>query len=181
MILKGKDAEEEGIITVAKLMANSARTAPKTAGIDDVEIVILTGEEMSQVIKEMERMAEERGANFIRDAKSCTHATAMILIGVKGGNPAGLDCGACGFNCAEFREQKRREGRDYVGPSCAFKLVDLGIALGSAVKTAQIHNIDNRIMFRIGTAAKRLGYVSSDIVLGIPLASTGKNPFFDRR
>lgn len=180
MILRGKDAEEDGVITVAKLMANSARTAPKTAGIDDIEIVILTGDEMKQVIKEMERMAEERGKNFLRDAKSCEKATAMVLIGVNGGNPIGLDCGACGFNCAEFKEQKRKMGKDYVGPSCAFKLIDLGIAIGSAVKTAQIHNIDNRIMFRIGTAAKRLGYASSDIVFGIPLASTGKNPFFDR-
>jgi len=181
MILKGKDAEEEGILTVAKLMANAARTAPKTAGIDDIEIVILTGEEMNRVIKEMEKMAEERGPNFLRDAKSCTHATAIVLIGVKGGNPIGLDCGACGLNCAEFREIERKEGRDYLGPSCAFKLVDLGIAIGSAVKTAQIHNIDNRIMYRIGTAARKLGYVSSDVVFGIPLASTGKNPFFDRR
>ena len=42
---------------------------------------------------------------------------------------------------------------DFKGPNCMLRLLDLGIALGSAVKTAQIHNVDNRIMYRAGVAA----------------------------
>jgi len=41
-IIKG---EGEGIMEAAKLMLVSARTAPKTAGIDDMESAIVTGEE----------------------------------------------------------------------------------------------------------------------------------------
>jgi uncharacterized ferredoxin-like protein len=75
----------------------------------------------------------------------------------------------------------RKEGRFFAGPTCIIKAIDLGIALGSAVKTAQIHNVDNRIFFRAGTAAYRLKLMpKSTIIMGIPLAATGKSPFFDR-
>jgi uncharacterized ferredoxin-like protein len=61
-------------------------------------------------------------------------------------------------------------------------MADLGIALGSAVKTAQIHNTDNRIMYSGGVAARDLGLFSPDctVVYAIPLSATGKNIFFDR-
>jgi uncharacterized ferredoxin-like protein len=62
------------------------------------------------------------------------------------------------------------------------RMTDLGIALGSAVKTAQIHNVDNRIMFSAGTAALNLGLLGKDcsVAYAIPLSVTGKNIFFDR-
>jgi uncharacterized ferredoxin-like protein len=60
------------------------------------------------------------------------------------------------------------------------KLMDLGIATGSAVKTAMIHNTDNRIMLSAGRIAKALGFMKADHVLAIPLAASGKNVFFDR-
>ena len=73
-------------------------------------------------------------------------------------------------------------GQDFVGPNCIFKLLDLGIALGSAVKTASILNIDNRIMYRIGVAAKRLNMLpEASIIMGIPLSAKGKSIYFDRK
>jgi uncharacterized ferredoxin-like protein len=93
---------------------------------------------------------------------------------------AGLNCGGCGFsNCAEFNEQSL-EG-DFRGPNCLLRSLDLGIALGSAVKTASEHNVDNRIMYRIGVSAIRLGMSEANVVHGIPLSATGKNIFFDRQ
>jgi uncharacterized ferredoxin-like protein len=56
----------------------------------------------------------------------------------------------------------------------------MGIAVGSAVKVASMHNIDNRIMYRAGMAAKKLGFIDADIAIGIPLSVTGKNIYFDR-
>jgi hypothetical protein len=50
----------------------------------------------------------------------------------------------------------------------------------SAVKTASIHNVDNRIMYTIGVAAKKLGLLDADVILGIPLSATSKNIYFDR-
>jgi uncharacterized ferredoxin-like protein len=61
-----------------------------------------------------------------------------------------------------------------------FQSIDLGIALGSAVKLAAELCIDNRIMYTIGVAAKDLGLLDSDVIMGIPLAVTGKSPYFDR-
>ena len=68
----------------------------------------------------------------------------------------------------------------YGGPNCVFKISDLGIAVGSAVKTASIHNVDNRIMFTAGVAALGLGMLKGcSVAYGIPLAAAGKNPYFD--
>ena len=71
---------------------------------------------------------------------------------------------------------------DYQGPNCAVRMTDLGIAAGSAVKTAQIHNVDNRLMFTGGVAARDLGLLGREctVAYAIPLSATGKNIFFDR-
>jgi len=61
-----------------------------------------------------------------------------------------------------------------------FRLIDLGIALGSAVKTASEMNVDNRIMLSVGMAAQELGILNAEVVLGIPMSIKGKNIFFDR-
>ncbi|MFW9986495.1 MAG: DUF2148 domain-containing protein, partial [Candidatus Odinarchaeota archaeon] len=63
---------------------------------------------------------------------------------------------------------------------CAFKILDLGIALSSATTVAAQHFIDNRMMWSVGMAAQRLNLINGDLVLGIPLAAKGSNPFFDR-
>lgn len=44
-------------------------------------------------------------------------------------------------------------------------------------------DIDNRIMYTAGIAAKEMGLLGQDvrIILTIPLTVTGKNPFFDRK
>ncbi|MEM1989008.1 MAG: ferredoxin domain-containing protein, partial [Candidatus Bathyarchaeia archaeon] len=69
-----------------------------------------------------------------------------------------------------------------LGPTCIFKALDLGIALGSAVKIASILNVDNRIMYHVGAAAMRMNLMpEATIILGIPLSSRGKNIYFDRR
>jgi len=60
-------------------------------------------------------------------------------------------------------------------------VLNMGIAIGSAVKTASILNIDNRIMYTAGLAAQTLGMIEADIVIGIPLSAKGKNIYFDRK
>jgi len=58
--------------------------------------------------------------------------------------------------------------------------LDMGIALGSAVKIAGLMNVDNRIMYRIGVVAREMKLVDADFVMGIPLSATGKSIYFDR-
>jgi len=52
--------------------------------------------------------------------------------------------------------------------------------MGSAVKIASTLNTDNRIMYSAGVAAKALGVIDADVIVGIPLSAEGKNIFFDR-
>ncbi len=179
-VIDGRKAEIEHVIEVAKLMCIAARTAPKARGVDNIVTAIVYGEELEKLAKEMERLAEELGYKFfIRDADNVRKSHAVVLIGLKNPEPIGLNCEACGFTCDKIREL-RSEKRCYKAPICAMQLLNLGIALGSAVKVASDLNVDNRMMFSIGVAARRLGLIDADIVIGIPLAVHGKNPYFDR-
>lgn len=173
----------EAVLRVGELMAVSARTAPKARGIDDISIVLLTGEDMLRVADEMERIGRETGRQFfIRDSGNVRGSAALLLVGVKASKPKRLDCGACGYKtCEEFERAGRVQGRDFDGPSCMLQLLDLGIALGSAVKTASLMNVDNRIMFTVGVAAVKLGLIDADVAMGVPLSATGKSPYFDRK
>lgn len=68
----------------------------------------------------------------------------------------------------------------YGGPHCVMRIIDIGCALASAAKTASILNIDNRVQQRVGAAARFLGYIEADIVMGIPVGVYGKSIFHDR-
>lgn len=177
--MKEEDFRKEAIKIAAYLMAVSARTAPKGKGEDYLEILFVDGDEKERIAQKMEELAGSRGQNFIRDANGVRKAEGVLLIGVDGGEPLMLNCGACGFTCKEM-PSARKEGRDFVGPNCVFRVLDMGIAIGSAVKLGSIFGVDSRVMYRIGVAARMLGIAKADVVMGIPLASLGKNPFFDR-
>jgi uncharacterized ferredoxin-like protein len=59
------------------------------------------------------------------------------------------------------------------------ELPDLGIAVGSAAKTASMHNVDNRVMYSAGVAAMKLGRMKKcSVVYGIPLKASGRNVYF---
>jgi len=182
-IITSGNGEKEAVLETAKLMMAAARTAPKTAGIDDVLSLIVYGEEKDAIAGKMEEIAEERKLEgFRRDAKNLKDSVAVVLIGVKGDKSVGLDCGSCGYKgCIEFDRAKKALGKDFIGPTCVFKALDLGISLGSAAKTAGMLNIDNRIMYRIGTAASKLKLLpEATIIMGIPVSAKGKNIYFDR-
>lgn len=169
------------------MMALSARTAPKTRGIDSIKTVILTEDDLEKLAEAMEKKAIEKSTElpfFKRDADNVRGSAGVLLIGVSR-DPKKielpLNCGACGYKtCKDLAAANKREGEDFVGPVCIFQSVDLGIALGSAVKLAAELNIDNRIMYSVGAAAKKLKLLDSDLIIGVPLSAMGKNPYFDR-
>jgi len=186
MRISSSQAEEDALLTVAKLMVVSARTAPKGRGIDRVETTIVMGEEKKRLVKAMEDKAEQKFPWFKRDADNLRRSPVVVLIGVKGTEPKRpedpINCGACGYSsCGEFMSVKKKKGEDFTGPICILEALDLGIALGSAVKLASDLNIDNRMMYTIGAAAKALNSLDADVIIGVPLSISGKNIFFDRR
>jgi uncharacterized ferredoxin-like protein len=182
-ILDSETIETEGLLQAAKLMLISARTAPKSGGIDDIVTAIVSGKEKEALAEEMDKLAQERKIpGFKRDAQNLRDSEATVLVGVHGDRSFKMNCGACGCEtCAEFDQVEKKEGLDFVGPNCLFKMLDLGIALGSAVKTASDLNVDNRVMYRVGTAARRLGLMKEvSVIIGIPMSAKGKSIYFDR-
>jgi len=183
-IVNGEEEERKGTMDIASIMAVAARTAPKSGGVDDIITAVVYGAEKETIGVEMGKMADERNIkNFKRDAKNVRDSEVVVLIGVRGTKKFGLDCGACGYaSCEKFEKVvKKGRGLDFEGPTCLFKALDLGIAIGSAVKIASLLNVDNRIMYRIGAAVKRLNYMpEASTIMGIPLSAKGKSIYFDR-
>ncbi len=179
------DKMQEIMETVAGLMALAARTAPKAKGDDFLEIKILRGEALQILADGMVEHAQKSGKDkqfFARDGENVRRSEAVLLLSLKESKPAGLNCGGCGFDrCSDFnKQQQKKEGSEFAGPVCAWRHMDLGIALGSAAKTASLHNADNRMMYTIGVVARARKLITGDMVVGIPLSATGKSIYFDR-
>jgi uncharacterized ferredoxin-like protein len=180
--------ETKAVAMVAELMALAARTAPKGKGVDTIEVRVLANKELRALADRLAKLGEEKQIGFfLRDAKNIAGADACLIIGSRGDTIAGINCGGCGYpNCAGLETARKKKKKftftPYEGPNCVIRMTDLGIAVGSAVKTAQIHNVDNRIMYSGGVAARDMGLVPKDctVVYAIPLSATGKNIFFDR-
>lgn len=187
-LIHGSEAELAALQRVAMLMAVAARTAPKTRGVDEIVTAVVDGAEKDAIADEMVRRGRRKRnplGFFERDADNLRRSPLLLLVGVQGTAPKRpenpLNCGACGFGtCAEFIQAEKGMGEDFVGPLCVWHAVDLGIALSSAVKIAAELNVDNRLMYSVGVAAKALEVIDADIVVGIPISASGKNIYFDR-
>jgi uncharacterized ferredoxin-like protein len=151
MIIDSDAVEDEVLLNVAKLMVAAARTAPKAHGEDSIRTAIITDNDKDKLADVMEEMGNARNSQNVRDSG------AVVLIGV--------ECGEVSDSWWPFKA----------------KLIDLGIAIGSAVKVASELNVDNRIMHSIGLAATKMGLLKADEIQGIPLSIKGKNIFFDRK
>jgi len=176
------DSELNEIVQrITEYMAVSAKTAPKARGNDFVGIKIVKGEELKELAEAMFEYGKQNNkTNYDRDGKNVMDSDAVLLLALNNNTaPPGLNCGACGKErCADLNPE---EGPEFMGPLCAWRLLDLGVALGSAVKTAGMFNLDNRIMYRAGAAARKMGFMEGQIIVGIPVSATGKNIYFDRQ
>lgn len=145
-----------------KLMAASARTAPKAGGKDFLEIVVITkDEDLKKIADSMKEYATKSSneAFWLRDASNIENSQALLLVGLGMSVTAGYDCGGCGYQtCAEFSKNRQIKEKEmgYTGPHCVMRMIDIGVALSSAAKTASLLNVDNRVQQRVGAAAKAL-------------------------
>jgi uncharacterized ferredoxin-like protein len=180
------EPEHDGLMTVASLMALSARTAPKGRGKDTIETRVLPPSGLPALAGAMREIGETGNLPFfLRDAGNVAVSGACLVIGIRGMEPLGLDCQGCGYSsCEEMgvaAKNRNTRGSPFKGPNCVIKMADLGIAVGSAVRTAALHNVDNRVMYTVGVAALFLGFLPGcSVAYGIPMSATGKNIFFDR-
>jgi uncharacterized ferredoxin-like protein len=181
---------------VAQLMAAAAITAPKSGGQlfnagkpNFMETVIVEDRETLHMLAEwMRARGKERRENiWFRDAELADLIDAVVFVGIKDWYPPNYDCGACGYaTCAEFIHATKPLRDDsaeleFAGPTCNLRDIDLGIAIGSAAKTASINNIDSRCQTRIAVAARHNGIIEADIAVAISLSLTHKAVGFDRK
>jgi uncharacterized ferredoxin-like protein len=170
------ELEKQAAYHVATLMAAAARTAPKTRGIDNIQVLAIDDENTRQIVanKMKEIARSENRPSFERDANNLAASPVTVVIGVQS-NPAGLNCGFCGSPTCDALKLK-----DGV---CAFNSMDLGIAACSAAGVAASFHVDNRMMFSIGRSCLDLKLFAQGVkqAIGVPLSITGKSPFFDRK
>jgi uncharacterized ferredoxin-like protein len=182
---------------VAQLCAVAAMTAPKSGGQlfvkgakPFIETVIVEERDM---LKRLADWLRARGTKlqdpiWFRDADTAEKLDLVLFIGLAKWYPPLYDCGACGYaTCAEFLRAApahRTEAADdweFPGPICQLRCIDLGIAVGSAAKTASLNNIDARCQTRIAAAARHLGVIQADLAVALSMSVSHKNIFFDKK
>ncbi len=190
------DIRGDTVRQVAKLMAAAAITAPKSGGQlflagkpNFVETVIVDDRVTLAALAGWMRArgAERRESIWFRDAAVAEAVDAVLFVGLASWYPPNYDCGACGYaTCAEFLHETAALRRDsdeleFAGPTCNLRDIDLGIAIGSAAKTAALHSIDCRCQTRVAVAARKTGVIAADIAVALSLSMTAKAIGFDRR
>ena len=89
--------EYDAVETVARLMALSARTAPKARGTDVIRTTIATGDDLVLLARAMREFGEKRNASFfIRDAGNIEASDACLIVGALLADTVGLDGGGAG-------------------------------------------------------------------------------------
>lgn len=173
MIYNERETRNNTVIEAAKLMMTAARTAPKAKGCDIIEIKLVTHDDIYALSNALRQLGDEnKRPGMVRDANNILAAEAVLLIG-SNELAMGLNCGYCGYNSCDARAD---------GVPCAMNTIDVGIAVGSACATAADLRLDTRVMYSVGYAALKLGWLPKcNYVIGIPVSAGSKNPFFDRK
>jgi uncharacterized ferredoxin-like protein len=178
-------------------MAAAAVTAPKSGGQlmlagkpAFLETVIIEPLEQRRRLADWLRARgkERREQIWFRDADVAEAVDAIVFIGLAPNwYPPNYDCGACGYaTCAEFLHASRTlraasHELEFTGPTCNLRDIDLGIAVGSAARTAALHAIDCRCQTRVAAAARKLGLITAEVAVALSLSVTHKAVGFDRR
>ncbi|MBN1952924.1 MAG: ferredoxin [Bacteroidales bacterium] len=168
---------KEAIRQVAERMMIAARTAPKGKGTDNIHISLVDEAGIQKIAGTMKKLvAEEHWPHsFERDAGNILQAPYMVLLATKIAPLRLKICGMCGYENCDEKDK-------YPGVPCVFNTGDLGIAIGSAVSIAMDNRVDNRVMYTVGQAVKRMKLLPEEyaIIYAIPLSASSKNVFFDR-
>lgn len=186
-----------GVRQVAQLCAVAAVTAPKSGGqlflkggTPFIETVIVEDKPTLKRLADWLRAQgdKHKEAIWYRDADTAEKLDLVLFVGLSGWYPPQYDCGACGYGtCAEFLQAKPRhqtpgaEDWQFAGPICQLRALDLGIAVGSAAKTASLNNVDTRCQTRIAAAARHLGVIQADLAVALSMSVTHKSIFFDKK
>ena len=190
-IIDGKQASQEYLISVAKSMVQAVYKAPQITGRVDIKTAIVTGDDLVPIIEVLGKMAKI--SQFVhwdymtlKENYEAGQPPVLVLIGADTTrSEMAWNCGACGFStCKEFNSYaKENKGQGLVGggPSCNWKILELGIAADWAAATAWYHNVDNRVQGSTGSAATMLGYLPGvSSIIGISVGPSKELVWYSR-
>ncbi len=163
---------------ISDLMAVSASTVPKAGGESFIDISLLDDGEREILAEEMFQLSDElNDEEYSKYGRIIEEeALAVLLIGLKDHPPLGIDCRGCGFkDCNEF-QSTTAEGI-FKGPNCVYRVLDMGMSLGSALKTAGTHNVRASVMIKGGLAAKNVGLSTANVCIAVPIILDENLPY----
>jgi len=189
-VYEGYEAANEHMLEVAKACAAAAAKAPTLTGHLNLRMEILTGEDLEPMIQVLETLGKTSAfqlhdATAFRAYKNEGLLPPVLLLGADLTQPPLWNCGGCGFpTCGEYLKyvsKNKGVGVGAYGPTCLWKVIDLGIAADHACACAAQHRAEARIMFSIGAVSMFLGRLEGcSFVLGLPIGPVGQNRWFDR-
>jgi uncharacterized ferredoxin-like protein len=189
-VYEGYEAANEHMLIVAKACAAAAAKAPTLTGKLGLRMEILTGEDLEPMIQVLETLGKTsafqlQDATAFRAYKNDGVLPPVLLLGADLTQPPLWNCGGCGFpTCGEYLKyvsKNKGVGIGAYGPSCLWKVIDLGIACDHACACAAQHRAEARIMFSIGAVSMFLGRLEGcSFLLGLPIGPVGQNRWFDR-
>jgi len=189
-VYEGYEAANEYMLEVAKACAAAAAKAPTLTGRLNLRMEILTGEDLEPMIQVLETLGKTSAfqlhdATAFRAYKNEGLLPPVLLLGADLTQPPLWNCGGCGFpTCGEYLKyvsKNKGVGIGAYGPTCLWKVIDLGVAADYACACAAQHRAEARIMFSIGAVSMFLGRLEGcSFVLGLPIGPVGQNRWFDR-
>lgn len=187
----GKEAAQEHLLDVAKSMVQAAYKAPLTTGRVKLQTEIITGEDLVPIIEILSVLAKV--SQFVawdyvtlKESYDAGYPPVLVLIGADATvSEMAWNCGSCGFStCKEFNtytRENRGQGLIGGGPSCNWKILDVGIACDWAAAAAWHHNVDNRVQGSTGSAAATLGYLpGTSAIMGISVGPCKELVWYSR-
>ncbi len=200
-MMDGRAFAQEKLLDNAALVLNAYYKAPLTTSRLNQKAMILSGEEMMPLLEVIDVLAEKVGghqatqnmlaplyADYLayRTALEEGRSVVLLLLGADLARAdLGWNCGACGFRtCGEFARYYKKQGNRgklMAGPSCAWKVLDWGIACDYACAAAWELNMENRIEGSFGLLAYALGYLDDvSAVLALPLGPVTEFWYYNR-
>lgn len=200
-MMDGRAFAQEKLLDNAALVLNAYYKAPLTTSRLNQKAMIVSGEELTPLLDVIDVLAEKVGGHeatqnifaplymdylAYKVAVEQGESPVLLLLGADLARAdLGWDCGACGFpSCAEFTKYFKKHGgmgRMVVGPSCAWKALDWGIACDYACAAAWELNMENRIEGTYGLLAYALGYLDDvTAVMALPLGPVREFWYYNR-
>lgn len=189
-VYEGYQAANECLLEVAKACCAAAAKAPTLTHQLGLKMEILTGDDIEPMIQVLETLGKGSAfqlhdATAFRAYKNEGILPPVLLLGADLTKPPMWNCGGCGFpTCGEYLKyvsKNKGVGIGAYGPSCLWKVIEMGMAVDHACACAAMHRIEARILFSFGAVSMFLGRLEGcTYILGLPIGPVGQYRWFDR-